>query len=202
MTSNKPQLSYAIGDSLYLNISNRCTLRCEFCPKTHDDFSLHEFDLRLNKQPSSEQILSSLPKLDDFKEIVFCGFGESTLRLRQLKEIALFIKSKGLKTRLNTDGLANLVHKRNVLPELSQSIDALSISLNADTEEAYIRHCQPQLEQSYQAVLTFIKQAPKHIENVRVTAISGLDGVSIENCQQIAFDAGATFLARKLDILG
>ncbi|NVK21778.1 MAG: radical SAM protein [Kangiellaceae bacterium] len=201
-----PQLVYAIDDSLYLNISNRCTLECTFCPKTQGSHQVHDYDLSITKQPSSDEIISQIELLDDklidYKEVVFCGFGEPTLRLQQLKAVASYLKSKNIKVRLNTDGLANLVHKRNILLELKPLIDSISISLNSDDERSYIKHCQPQLKHAYKAVLEFIRLAPNYINDVRVTAINGLEQVNIHNCQQIAYSAGANFLARELDVIG
>ena len=101
--------------------------------------------------------------------------------------------------RLNTDGLANLVHKRNVLPEMTGLIDAMSISLNAQNEEVYNRHCVPALDHSWQAMLDFLQQAPAYIPEVTATAINGLDGVDIEACRRLAEERGARFRQRQLD---
>ena len=200
------QLVYIIDESLYLNISNRCTLECTFCPKTQGCHKVHEYDLTIDKQPQSAEVIEQIELLGDqlksFKEVVFCGFGEPTLRLKQLKEVASYLKSQHQKVRLNTDGLGNLVHKRNILPELAPLIDAISISLNSNDERSYIEHCQPKLNSAYKAVLDFIRLAPHYIKDVRITAINGLDNVNINNCQQIAHSAGATFLARELDVIG
>lgn len=200
------QLIYSIADSLYINISNRCTLECQFCPKTHGDRHVHAYDLTLDKQPSSVEIIKELAKpetkLEDYKEVVFCGFGEPTLRLKVLKEVASHLKKQGKKVRLNTDGLGNLVHKRNILPELSTYIDAVSISLNSDNEASYIQHCAPKLDNSYQSVLEFIRLAPRYIQNVRVTAIDGLEQVDIDKCRLIAQQNDVDFLMRKLDVIG
>ena len=91
-----------------------------------------------------------------FDEIVFCGFGEPTMRLKVLLEISHAVKKKGGMVRINTDGLANLVHKKNVLPEMAGCIDALSVSLNGQNEEVYNKHCLPGLKGSCQAVLDFL----------------------------------------------
>lgn len=200
--SNESQLVYSIGSSLYINICNRCTLECKFCPKTQGNMALHQYDLSLNKQPSAQEIIEQLDNLANYQEVVFCGFGEPTLRLKQLKEVASFLKKAGKKVRLNTDGLGNLVHKRNILPELSSIIDSVSISLNSDNENSYIEHCQPKLQNAYKAVLAFITQAPFFIKEVRVTAIEGLSNVDIDNCRSIAHSVGAQFLARQLDVVG
>ena len=51
---------------------------------------------------------------------------------------AAYAKEKyGIKVRLNTNGLGNLYHKRNIVPELAKVVDSVSISLNAPTAEKY-----------------------------------------------------------------
>ncbi len=83
------------------------------------------------------------------------------MRLKELLKIAKYIKQNHGRVRINTDGLANLVHKRNVLPEMAEVIDALSVSLNGQTEAIYNRHCLPGLKGSFQAVLDFLSLASK-----------------------------------------
>jgi TatD family-associated radical SAM protein len=125
------------------------------------------------------------------------------LRLKELMIIARWIKANGgPRVRVNTDGLANLVHKRNVLPELATSVDALSISLNAQNEALYIKHCVPGIPGSWQALLDFISLAPHYISDVTVTAIDGLEGVDIAACERIALERGAKFRRRVLDVVG
>ena len=196
------QISYQIEDRLYLNITDRCTLGCSFCPKNCGSMELHGFDLSLDHRPSTEEIIASIGDPAAYAEIIFCGYGEPTLRLKVLLEVSKYIKENGGKVRINTDGLANLVHKRNVLPELGRYVDSLSISLNAQTEEVYDRHCLPAMSGSYQAMLEFLRLAPQHIKNVTATAIEGLEGVNIEACERIASDCGVVFRKRVLGVVG
>jgi len=198
----KQQIAYPIRNSLYLSITDRCTLVCDFCPKTHGDHHVQGYDLTMDHRPGIEEILQSLPDLKPYDEIVFCGFGEPTLRLKTLLAVASEIKKQGKKVRLNTDGLGNLVNKHNILPKLGAVIDSVSISLNAQNEQVYNQHCQPQLPGSYQAMLEFIRQAPDYIDDVTVTAIKGLEGVDITACQQLAEELGVKFRQRELDRVG
>ncbi len=195
-------LVYDIGKSRYINLSDRCTLRCQFCPKTHDELQVHEYDLRLKQRPTAALIIEALGDPSIFEEIVFCGFGESTLRLKSLIEVAQFVKAKGGRVRVNTDGLANLVNKRNVLPELADCVDALCVSLNGQNEAVYNQHCQPSIEGSYQAMLNFLELAPRYIGDVTATAINGLEGLDIDACEQLARDKGVKFRRRELDVVG
>lgn len=196
------QLSYVIGDSLYLNITDRCTLECAFCPKTQGVLQVHEYDLTLDHRPSSQEIIAAIDNPAAYKEVVFCGYGEPTLRLKVLLEVAKYIKAHGGRVRVNTDGLANLANKRNVLPEMADCVDALSISLNAQNAEVYDRHCQPALAGSFEQMLEFVAEAPTYIADVTATAIDGLDGVDIEACRELAEARGVKFRRRVLDVVG
>ncbi len=195
-------LVYDIRNSRYLNITGRCTLRCQFCPKHNGSKQVNEYQLDLSCQPKAEDIVALLGNVEQFDEYVFCGYGEPTLNLPTLLTVAQVIKQKGGRVRVNTDGLGNLVHRRNILPELAQWVDSLSISLNADTEQAYQLHCQPKLKNSYQAVRTFITLAPHYIDSVQVSAIDGLEGVDIEACRQFVNSCGAKFKHRMLGVVG
>lgn len=196
------QIAYKIRNSLYLNITDRCTLVCQFCPKTQGILKVHEFDLTLDQRPEVDEIIGSIGDPGAYAEIVFCGYGEPTLRLKVLKQVARWIKDHGGRVRINTDGLANLVNKRNVLPELEGLVDAVSVSLNAQDESVYNRHCRPALPGSYQAMLDFLEQAPAWIPHVTATAIEGLEGVDMDACEKLAHERGAEFRRRTLDIVG
>ena len=197
------QIAYPIRNSLYLNITDRCTLECRFCPKhTAQGPVVHEYDLSLDHRPEVEEIIATIGDPTAYEEIVFCGFGEPTLRLKVLLEVARWIKQHGGKVRINTDGLANLVNKRNVLPEMQGLVDSLSVSLNAQNEEVYARHCQPALPGSWQALLDFLAEAPKYIPKVTATAIDGLEGVDIQACEKLATELGVAFRRRELDKVG
>ena len=197
------QIAYPIRNSLYLNITDRCTLECRFCPKhTAQGPVVHEYDLSLDHRPEVEEIISAIGDPSNYEEIVFCGFGEPTLRLKVLLEVARWIKQRGGKVRINTDGLASLVNKRNVLPEMQGLVDSLSVSLNAQNEEVYVRHCQPALPGSWQALLDFLAEAPKYIPKVTATAIDGLEGVDIQACEKLAAERGVAFRRRELDKVG
>jgi TatD family-associated radical SAM protein len=198
-------IAYPIRDNLYLNLTDKCTLRCRFCPKYNGSHRVQEFDLSLHHKPHTQEVINAIEahgNVQQFNEVVYCGYGEPTLRLKDLLATAAYIKNKGGRVRLNTDGLANLVHKRNVLPELSQYIDAMSVSMNAQNAAVYNQHCRPAVAGSYPAMLDFLKQAPLYIGDVTATAINGLEGVDIEQCAALAKQLGVKFRTRQLDIVG
>ncbi len=195
-------LVYDIEDRRYINLSSSCTLKCQFCPKTQGHPIVHQYDLSLHEKKAVEDYIAAIGDPAKFTEIVFCGFGEPTLRLNELLEISRWIKANGGMVRVNTDGLANLVYKRNVLPELGKCVDALSISMNAQNEEIYNRHCQPAMIGSFQAMLDFVELAPKYIDDVTASAIDGLEGVDIKACEKLAIERHVKFRKRTLDNVG
>ena len=166
------RVSYKIRNSLYLNITNRCTNTCTFCAK-RDDYYVKGHYLKLPGEPSVEEVVAEVGDPTEVDEIVFCGFGEPFLRLADVKAIAKTLKGKGAKIRINTDGLANLVHGRNVLPELSGLVDPPSVSLNAPDTGTYARICPNRYgAASFPALLDFLREAPRHIPSVVATAVA------------------------------
>ncbi|MBF0186911.1 MAG: YchF/TatD family DNA exonuclease [Magnetococcales bacterium] len=199
--TKKGVLAYTIGRNLYLNVTRGCTLHCAFCPKWTSPI-VSSYDLTLTGNPTSEELIEAMGEISEFDEIVFCGYGEPTLRWPVVREVAQEIKRHGGTVRLNTDGLANLVFKRDITPEMAGVIDTISISLNAQSKEVYNRHCQPTIEHSYASLLDFIKCVREHVPTVVISAIEGLEGVDIQACQKIADDLGVSFRTRYLDSVG
>lgn len=196
-------LAYALHGNLYLNITYHCTLRCAFCPKFQGNWEVQQYDLLLTSEPSAEQVLAAAGNPAAYKEIVFCGLGEPTLRLDTLLAVAQALKAQGgRRIRVNTDGLANLVYGRDVTRELAAVVDAVSISLNAQDEATYERHCRPKRPDAYPAVREFARQAKAHGIDVTLTAINGLEGVDIAACRRIADTLGVHFRQRELDAVG
>lgn len=195
-------ISYRIDNKLYLSITNRCTLACTFCPKTQGNCLVKGYDLTMQHRPDTNEIIAAIDNPSNYTEVVFCGYGEPTLRLKTLLEVACYIKQNGGQVRLNTDGLGDLVHKGRALPALGKWVDTVSVSLNAHNEIVYQHYCCPKLPSAYIAMLNFIRQAKQHIKNVTATAIDGLPDVDIQACEQLALNLGANFRRRKLDIVG
>ncbi len=193
-------IAYKIRDNLYLNITNRCTNECSFCVRFHTDY-VKGHNLRLKKEPSELELIEAIKDPSQYKEIVFCGYGEPLLRLDVVKKVAAWIKENKGYVRINTNGHGNLIHNRNILPELKGLVDSLSISLNAHNEEIYNRICMPAFKDAYKEVLDFIKEAKKYIPSVQATVVE-LDGVDIEKCKEITDSLGIPLRIRSLDVVG
>ncbi len=193
----EPHIAYRIRNSLYLNITNRCNMACTFCPK-HTDYEVKGYCLKLTREPSVEEIFQAVGQPEGYDEIVFCGYGEPTLRLEVLKVIAGRMKEIGVRrVRLNTDGLANLVYGRNILPELAGLIDAVSVSLNAPDARKHREICPSKFgEKAYGAVLEFVREAKKHVPDVAVTVVA-LPGLDIGACEAKARELGVPLRVRQ-----
>jgi TatD DNase family protein len=201
--SSLPITAYTQHGNCYLNVTNRCTLRCHFCPKFNGNWVVDDVDLRLPREPSAAELVTAVG--DDpgrFREVVFCGLGEPTLRLYTVIEAATELRQRGARVRLNTDGLANLVHGRDITPDLEDSVDALSISLNAQDAETYNRHCRPPDPRSFDAILDFAERAREFVPSVTLTAVDGLEGVDISACRALADQLEVGFRRRELGRVG
>ncbi len=198
--SEKAEITYRIRDSLYLNITNRCTNVCSFCVKFRSDF-VKGHRLRLGNEPTEEEIIREIGDPTRYREVVFCGYGEPLQRLDTVKGVAAWVKKNNGKVRINTNGHANLIHKRDVLPELKGLVDSISISLDAQDQETYDRICRPAFKDAYQAVLGFIAEAKDYIPEVQATVVE-LEGVDPAKCREITDRLGVKLRIRKLDVVG
>jgi len=194
-------ITYPIRNSLYLNITNRCTAACTFCVRYHTDF-VKGHNLRLGDEPTAEELIKEINDPKRYTEIVFCGYGEPLLRLDVVKAVAAEVKKRGGKVRIDTNGHANLIYKRNVVPELAGLVDAVSISLNAQNAGLYNKVSQPKFGiETYEAVKEFIREAKKYIPDVAVTVVS-LPEVDIEACRKIADELGVKLRVREYNVVG
>jgi TatD DNase family protein len=194
------KIAYKIRDSLYLNITNRCTSKCTFCVRFHTDY-VKGHHLRLGDEPTEDELKNSIGNPVQYKEIVFCGYGEPLLRLDVVKSVASWIKERGGKVRINTNGHGNLIHKRNILPELQGIVDSMSISLDAQDADTYEKICKPAFKNAFNEVINFIREAKKYIPEVTATVVT-MEGVDIDKCKEIADFLGVKLRVRRLDIVG
>jgi TatD DNase family protein len=183
----EPKLVYAIRDSLYVNLTHLCTNACTFCTRTLDPV-VKGHNLRLEQDPPLEEFFKALePVLAGAREVVFCGYGEPTLRLEDLKTLARWLKERSCRVRLNTNGQGSLIHSRDISPELAGLVDACSVSLNAQDAETYEALCQPSHgPDAYEAVKSFIRQAKAEGLEVSSTVVDVPYGVDVEACRRLS----------------
>ncbi len=190
---------YEYGDSLYINLTNKCPNNCEFCIRNFKT-GVGEDDLRLSREPNFNDIKECLSfySLKKYKEVVFCGFGEPMCALPVLSQVGPYLKRLGVRTRINTNGLGGLWNKRDDIPMLvSKYIDAVSISLNASTPELYNEICRSKYgEQAFYAVVIFAKGCVDNGIDTTLTVVDYIGEEEIESCRQLSEKIGAKFKAR------
>ena len=202
--ADRPRLCYAIRDSLYVNLTNRCTLHCVFCAKFRD-WTVKGHNLRVGRDPTLEELRTALEAEDlgRYREVVFCGYGEPLLRLEEVKALADWAHARGMRTRVNTDGLASLVHGRDVSAELAGRLDVVSVSLNAPDAATYAANCRSSHgEGAFASVCDFIRAAKAVVPEVVATVVA-LPGLDLEACRRLAEgDLGVPLRVRPYNDLG
>jgi TatD DNase family protein len=189
-------LVYAIRDSLYVNLTYRCTASCIFCRRETDPIA-SGYNLRLETDPPVNDYVRAIGDPRRYAEIVFCGFGEPTLRVADLVELSRILKSRGARLRLNTNGHGNLIHGRNIVPEIAPYLDEISISIDAPDAETYLKLVRPQYgEATFQSVIDFTKACVGAIPVVTLTAVD-IPAVDLDACRRLAQELKANFRVRE-----
>ncbi len=189
-------ITYQIENKLYLNLTNRCSNDCEFCIRRGRE-GLEGHQLWLEKEPEYDEVIQAIGDPTQYEEIVFVGFGEPLYRIELVKKVARWLKEKNVIVRVDTNGHANLIHDRNVVPELEGLVDIISISLNADNAEEYDRLCHSIYgKEAFDAMLNFAKEAKKYIPRV-ILSLVDYGGVNVENAQKIADKVGVELRVRE-----
>ena len=191
---------YSYYEGLYINLTNKCPCSCDFCIRNYTDNLGSADSLFLDKEPTVDEVKEELAKwnLKEFNEVIFCGYGEPTERLPELLEIAEFVKKEyGLPVRLNTNGLADLIWKRETAPDLEGKIDAVSISMNEADAQKYFDLCHPVFGiESYDAMIKYISDVKKYVPDVATSIVSVITPESIELCRKKAEELGVSFKVR------
>ena len=202
-------LVYLLDGKIYVNLTNKCTNDCIFClRKDKDDVEGQKLWLD-NENSTAQDVIEQFEQIyakNLSKEVIFCGYGEPMLKFDNLKVVAEYIKNNypNTKIRVNTNGHANFVHKRNVIPELKGLIDEFSVSLNGATKDEYDRLSQPVFENAYDEVKNFIKACSDEGISVVASVVEGYKGMhlDLDTCEKIATDLGAKFRVREWIVNG
>ncbi len=193
-------ISYVYKNALYINSTSRCPSACKFCIKFSWDYRYRGSNLKLPADPSIEEILASVPSdLTPFEEVVYCGYGESTYRLADLPALSHAFRKRGAhRIRMNSIGLGNLIHGRDIAPELSPVVDAISISMNTMDPQRYLEMVRPLPEfrsRAFESAQEFCASCVKHIPDTTLTSIDApeFDAPAVE---RFARKIGAQFRLR------
>lgn len=209
MTNHAPKTVYRFGENVYLNITNRCPNLCVFCIKTKWGMDFHGNNLNLaGQEPAAQDLLRTLEEelcKAPFKEVVFCGYGEPTMRLDVLLYVAQTLKGwqaqakfPPFKIRLNTNGLGSRINHRSIVADLRRVVDIVNVSVNAQDAATWQKLVRPEAEyqDAYPDVLSFLKECVQAgFEKVILSCVenTGADLVALRN---LADTYGATFYAR------
>ena len=165
-------VAYRLRNSLYLNITNRCTNACRFCIREYAP-GVGGYDLRLHMEPTPEEIVGAIGDAAAYDEVVFCGYGEPTVRWPVVMDVARAIKKAGGVVRLNTNGSANLTQGRDVTAEMAGLVDKISVSVNAPDAATYEQLCRPRAgARAWGEVEKFVAGAKRHVPTVVITAVA------------------------------
>lgn len=194
-------ITYPVSKGIYVNITNRCPCDCTFCIRNHQDHVYKSDTLWLDREPTVQEICDSIDtwNLQEYEEVVFCGFGEPTERLYDLLEVARYIKSKSdIKIRINTNGLADLIWNESTASKLKGLIDSVSVSLNATNKEDYCDVVRPKFGvESFDAMLKFTKDCTEYVPEVMMTVVDVVTTKEEQEiCRKICESVGATFRVR------
>jgi cyclic pyranopterin phosphate synthase len=198
----KPRIAYWLDNSLYLNITNRCSNDCWFCFRNFKQ-GVGGFNLKLEREPTTAEVKAELEAalaLRRWGEVVFCGFGEPTARLDVLLEVARWIRKRcggSVPIRVDTNGHGYVLNKgKDVAQELrTAGVSKVSVSLNGHDEASYAENCRPMFGGGFAAVLEFVKKAKEAGLDVEVSAVR-MPEVDVEKVGAVAESLGVPLRVR------
>lgn len=195
---------YKFGNNLYVNLTNRCNANCVFCLRQTREQMENSGSLWLEREPSVEETERAFAawNVEDFDEVVFCGFGEPTLRLQELLEVADFVRSNYKKpVRLNTNGLANLEYGRDITPLLRGKIDVLSVSLNTPDRQKYYELTRNKFgPDGFAGMLDFVRRAKTYVPKIILSTVATtLTAQEEEQCKKICEELGVIYRIRPFE---
>lgn len=195
---------YEVHNNLYVNMTNKCPCACVFCLRQTKEEMNHSGSLWLEREPSVEEVIAEFSKfdMDKYEEVVFCGFGEPTQRLKDLLLVADYVKKTFRKTiRINTNGLSDLIYGKDTAPMFEGKIDIVSISLNTPNKERYLELTRSKFGiESFDAMLRFAGNVKNYVKQVVLTTVSTtLSAEEEEECRRICESLGVTYRIRPFE---
>ena len=195
---------YEVHNGLYVNMTNKCPCACTFCLRQTRDEMNGSGSLWLEREPDVDEVKAEFAKFDmtKYDEVVFCGFGEPTERIEDVIEVAKYVKNTlGKRTRINTNGLSDLIHGRNTAPDFEGAIDVVSISLNTPNPKRYLELTRSKFGiESFDAMLKFAENVKNYVQKVILSTVSTtLTAEEEEQCAQICKKIGVTYRIRPFE---
>lgn len=191
---------YTYNNNVYFNITNRCTCKCIFCIRNEQDTLGDAEGLWHDHNPSWDEIKAAIDAFDftNYKEAIFCGYGEPTCAFDNLLTAAKYMKEiyPDIKLRLNTNGLGELHNKKPIAEDLAKYIDAVSISLNAPNAKRYQEVTQPCFPDAFKDMIAFSKKAKELFQSVQFSVVSIISEEEIEASKKVAEELGIPLRVR------
>lgn len=195
-------ITYKVENGLYVNITNRCTNRCDFCIRKNGAGAYGSDSLWLEREPTKEEVLTAVLQADlaQYDEIVFCGYGEPTCRLDDMLWVCRGIRAVTDKPiRLNTNGHASLIHNRDTAPEFEGCFDVISISLNEASAEKYDAICHSVYgEDAFCGMLDFARRVKAYVPEVVLSVVRQyLAPQALVDCKRLCRELGVSLKIRE-----
>ena len=114
---------------LYLEVTNRCNLLCETCPRTFET-------LESPADMSWELFTRIVDQVPNIARVVLHGVGEPML-VKDLPRMVRYLKDRGTYVLFNTNG--TLLQPKGFGALIDTSLDELRVSLDAADRASYLR---------------------------------------------------------------
>ena len=114
---------------LYLEITNRCNLLCDTCPRTFEE-------LEPPADMSWELFTRIVDQIPNIARVVLHGVGEPML-VRDLPRMVRYLKDRGTYVLFNTNG--TLLQPKKFQALIDTGLDELRVSLDAADRASYLR---------------------------------------------------------------
>ena len=195
------EILYRVHQGLYVNLTNQCSCACTFCLRQSMDSMGESGSLWLEREPTAHEVIAEFGKWDlsQFREIVFCGFGEPTCALPVLIEVTAWLKENGAPPiRVNTNGQGSLIAGRDISKELASCVDTVSISLNHPDPKQYQTLVRSRFgDDAFPAMLDFAKRcAEAGIHVIMTTVDTTITHEEEDLCRIICQEIGAEYRIR------
>ncbi|SFU83707.1 radical SAM enzyme, TIGR04100 family [Clostridium sp. DSM 8431] len=192
-----------IKKNVYVNLTNKCPCACTFCLRKTKEM-LESNSLWLKREPTISEVIEEFESIDlpKFDEVIFCGFGEPSERIYDIVKIAKYIKERcpNMPTRINTNGLSDLVNNKPTAHILKGLIDTVSISLNAPNADEFLEITQNKFGiKSYEAMKKFALACKNYVPNVVFTVVDCIGEEKIKESQAVCDELGIKLRVRAFE---
>ena len=192
---------YEVGNNLYVNLTNKCPCSCTFCIRNNRDGAYGSDSLWLEHDPSDQEIIQALKEhnFKNYKEIVFCGYGEPTERLDCLTAAASFIKKNdGPPTKPEEKTAYQMYYDFN--EKISKITSHRILAINRGEKEEYLKVTRPSFgDKSFEAMQRFAIDCKKYVKTVIFTVVDVIGSEEITAAQEIADKLGIPLRVRKYE---